>query len=126
MVALGCGLIIAASVAAAVVEHSEIQPPSCGIGGQGPFTLTINKISISHPVEQVKLEVDPFDKVEDLITRISPDFVAELRHHGERENQSKDLDLISVGISQPMVVDLHISSIRRLEANSPVAAKDVV
>jgi hypothetical protein len=86
--------------------------PSCGIGGNGNFDLTVNKITRGGTTQEV-ISCSPFDIVEDVCERCSPQFEAELRHHGEFDNQPKDLTLLDVGISQPMEVDLQISCFPR-------------
>merc|ERR1711966_385402 len=91
--------------------------PSCGIGGNGNFDLTVNKMTRGGTTQMV-ISCSPFDIVEDVCERCSPQFQAELRHHGEFDNQPKDLSLLDVGISQPMQVDLQISCFPR----EPMAA----
>merc|ERR1711966_429336 len=86
--------------------------PSCGIGGNGNFDLTVNKMTRGGTTQMV-ISCSPFDIVEDVCERCSPQFQAELRHHGEFDNQPKDLSLLDVGISQPMQVDLQISCFPR-------------
>jgi len=84
-----------------------------GFGGSGPFFLTVNKITRGGTTKQT-IQVSPQDIVMDVIARCSPTFKAELRHKGEFDNQPKDLDLLSVGISQAMEVDLQISCFPRI------------
>jgi hypothetical protein len=85
------------------------EPQTCtGFGGQGPFTLTVNKMTRGG-TQTVEIQVSPFDNVGEVINRLEPSFEADLRHHGSFNNEPKDLCLIDVGISQPMEVDLQIS-----------------
>jgi len=81
---------------------------SCGIGGAGSFILSVNKITRGG-TEQVTIEVSPQDLVANVISRLEPNFQADLRHHAEFENLPQDLTLLDVGICQPMEVDLQIS-----------------
>jgi len=79
-----------------------------GMGGSGPFMLTVNCIKRGGTTRR-QLKVSPDDIVQDVIDRLSPDFMADLRFHGEFANQPKDLSLLEIGMSQSMEVDLQIS-----------------
>mmetsp|Transcript_14099 Transcript_14099/g.38601 ORF Transcript_14099/g.38601 Transcript_14099/m.38601 type:complete len:172 (+) Transcript_14099:185-700(+) len=85
---------------------------SCEIGGIGPFTLTVNKIT-KGGTEQVTIDVSPHDNVGAVTEKLEPDFEADLRFHDEFDNLQKDLSLLDVGISQAMEVDLQISCMAR-------------
>ena len=77
------------------------------------------------------LDVSPQDNVGSIVDLLEPNKMAELRHvsptimidlrdgddwvvqHGEFENLAKDLNLLDVGVSQPMQVDLMISDMMK-------------
>ena len=77
------------------VDPVNLEVAPCGIGGQGEFTLSVNKISsggtekvsiqvlLCPAVMQVltwQLQVSPMDLVADVINRLEPAFEADLRH----------------------------------------------
>merc|ERR1711907_12390 len=84
----------------------------CTIGGCGRFSLTVNKIQRGG-TQKVTLDVSPQDNVGSIVDLLEPNKMAELRHHGEFENLAKDLNLLDVGVSQPMQVDLMISDMMK-------------
>jgi len=86
--------------------------PSCDVGGQGPFTLTVNIIRRGG-TKQIRTIVSPQDIVAAVIADIEPNFFADLRFHGEFDNLPKDLSLLDVGVSSAMEVDLQVSCMMR-------------
>merc|ERR1712166_1540131 len=106
---------LAASMGTDWIEPAVADAPDaagCTIGGCGAFTLTVNKIRRGG-TEQVQIKVNPQDNVQDVIDRLEPMHIADLRHKGEFESQPKDLSLLDVGMSQNMQVDLMVSDMMK-------------